>query len=130
MSRGRVELLGGALVLLVAIGVFASCSKDKGTNPGVAGELASPHISASGGTFVHIFAHAGSFPYHCSIHNSMTGTVVADTAAATPMTAAVTIVGSAPYASFSPGLVTVKVGGTVTWTNNDGVGSAHTVTSD
>ena len=32
------------------------------------------HIS-QGGTFEHAFDKAGTFSYHCNIHNSMTGTV-------------------------------------------------------
>jgi plastocyanin len=31
---------------------------------------------ASNGTFKYTFATAGTFPYHCSIHKSMTATVV------------------------------------------------------
>lgn len=29
----------------------------------------------SGGTFIHTYANAGSFPYHCTIHAGMTGTI-------------------------------------------------------
>ena len=35
----------------------------------------SPDLT-SGGTFTHTFATAGTFDYRCSIHNSMTGSVV------------------------------------------------------
>lgn len=29
----------------------------------------------SGGTYIHTFATAGSFPYHCTIHPGMNGTI-------------------------------------------------------
>jgi len=31
---------------------------------------------SSGGTYSHLFTTAGSYPYYCTIHPSMTGTVV------------------------------------------------------
>jgi plastocyanin len=31
---------------------------------------------SGGGTWSHIFTASGSFPYHCTIHSSMKGTVV------------------------------------------------------
>jgi len=31
---------------------------------------------SSNGTYSHLFATAGSFPYHCTIHPTMTGTVI------------------------------------------------------
>jgi plastocyanin len=39
-------------------------------------------ISAGGGTGSVTFATAGTFPYHCAIHSSMTGTVIVAAAAA------------------------------------------------
>jgi plastocyanin len=38
-------------------------------------------ISGSGGTGAVTFSTAGSFPYHCSIHSQMTGTVTVQAAA-------------------------------------------------
>lgn len=38
-------------------------------------ELNSGNISG-GGTFTHQFTTAGTYPYHCTIHSGMTGTVV------------------------------------------------------
>ncbi|MDQ6796716.1 MAG: plastocyanin/azurin family copper-binding protein, partial [Actinomycetota bacterium] len=37
----------------------------------------SPHLSAGGGqsTYSHTFTAAGTYPYICGIHNSMTGTI-------------------------------------------------------
>jgi len=40
-------------------------------------------ISGSGGTGAVTFSTAGSFPYHCAIHPTMTGTVTVQAAAAT-----------------------------------------------
>jgi len=41
---------------------------------GGAPEFSSGNIS-SGGTFSHTFAAPGSYPYHCTIHPSMVGTI-------------------------------------------------------
>jgi len=41
---------------------------------GVAPEFSSGNIAA-GGTFSHTFTTAGSYPYHCTIHPSMVGTI-------------------------------------------------------
>lgn len=41
-------------------------------------------ITGSGGTGAVTFSTAGSFPYHCTIHPSMTGTVTVQAAAAAP----------------------------------------------
>lgn len=50
------------------------------------------NIAAGGGTGAVVFTTAGSFPYHCSIHSQMTGTVTVGAVAATPApTAASTI---------------------------------------
>ena len=40
------------------------------------GSISSSGGYGGGGTWSHIFITAGSFPYHCSIHSSMKGTVV------------------------------------------------------
>lgn len=40
------------------------------------GSFDSGDLSAVGKTFSHTFGSAGTFTYKCSIHNSMTGTVV------------------------------------------------------
>jgi plastocyanin len=46
-------------------------------------ELASPDFNA-GAMFSHTFAATGTFPYHCTIHTYMKGTVVVLAAGATP----------------------------------------------
>ena len=86
-----------------------------------AAELASP-LLGGGAMYQHTFANAGTYPYHCSIHTTMHGTVIVS--AGGPASASVSIQGF----SFMPPSVTIGPGGTVTWTNSDGV--SHTVTSD
>ena len=39
------------------------------------GQARSPVLAAPNATFSHMFTHAGTFTYHCSIHAYMTGTV-------------------------------------------------------
>ncbi len=114
----------GVAGLLLALALAPSCSKSK-SNPVALKELSSGNI-APNGTYQHTFSAAGTYPYHCSIHSVMTGTVVVDPAS-TNMNLAVSIV-SATSGGFSPASVTVKTGGTVTWTNNHSV--THTVTSN
>lgn len=113
-----------AAVLLVAMPLaLVSCSDDSDgpSAPATPKELNSPTLQ-QGGSFAHTFAAAGTFPYHCTIHSGMAGSVTV--AAAGPDSAVVTIIGSA----FAPQSATVKTGGYVRWVNNDGV--PHTVTSD
>ncbi len=96
---------------------------------------------APGATFSHTFDTAGTFTYHCNIHPSMTATitVVPAPAASAPPVPAPTIGPAASAAaagsavaikdfSFQPASISVAVGSTVTWTNNDTTG--HTVTAD
>jgi plastocyanin len=124
MTRGRLTLLGSALVILTAVVLFAGCSKDKSTNPvtTAAKELNSAHL-AQNDTYVHAIATAGTYAYHCSIHTTMHGSVTVSSMSSNT-TQSVNISGFA----FSPASVTIAPGGTVTWTNLDG--TAHTVTSD
>lgn len=116
------------LTLVLALSVWCliganACSKDgddSPTGPPAGLELNSGDI-LNGTNFAHTFNAAGTFGYHCTKHGGMSGTVnVAD---GNPMTATVDIPGNV----FSPNLVTIAPGGTVTWTN--GSGATHTVTS-
>jgi len=115
-----------AALLLLGLVTISACSKsDKSTSPGpgtTSKELNSPQLG-NGGVYVDTLATAGTYPYHCAIHTSMTGAVVVDAGSATT-SASVSITGF----TFSPASVTVKPGGIVTWTNNDNAN--HTVTSD
>ena len=66
-----------AVVLVVAIAAVPACSKkdDKTTSPPPAKELNSAAL-ATNATYVHTFNTVGTFPYHCSIHPSMTASVI------------------------------------------------------
>jgi plastocyanin len=111
---------------------------------------------APGAVFSFKFTTPGTFAYSCTFHGGMNGTVIVPTAtgsvpppvpgapvppapapgapappappavpgAPAPTTAAVSLAGQA----FSPASVTVAVGGTVTWTNNDSM--PHNVTAN
>jgi len=116
------------LAVMLALGMVGSCSSDK-SNPVTPGpgtkELNSPNVGGSGGVYAHTFLTAGTFPYHCSIHPAMTGSVLVDTLSASPTSQGI------PFPPGTSGTFTaghVKVGGTVTWTNTTGI--THTVTSD
>ena len=115
-----------AVVLVVAIAAVPACSKkdDKTTNPPPAKELNSAALGMSA-TYVHTFNSVGTFPYHCTIHPSMTATVtVTSGGPTTPLAIGITLA-----TGFNPASPTVGVGTVVTWTNNDATNS-HTVTSD
>jgi len=127
MSRPLGLLALASLTLL--LGVFA-CGEDKSTSPVVANELDSPALlGATGGSqnYIHAFANAGTYPYHCryhtTTHHRMAGTVVVQDQG--PDSAFVRIFQGA----FDPDLATVRPGGQVRWQNFDD-GVHHTVTSD
>ena len=88
-------------------------------------ELNSGTISGTNGSFAHRFFAAGTFPYHCTIHASMTGysVVVSDAAPANDSLGTITF----GAMSVSQNSITIHTGGKVTWTNNSGAN--HTVTS-
>src|SRR5205809_1450036 len=82
MIARRSVVVAVTCSMLLALSLLG-CSKDKSTNPAPAPtkELDSPNLAAGDGTasnsqFVHTFATAGSFPYHCAIHPAMTSTIV------------------------------------------------------
>lgn len=132
-SKGTMRLAATiAIASALALAVAAGCSSKSNssynpTAPSPGKELSSGNIGAGAG-FSHTFPAAGNFPYHCGIHPTiMFGdtVIVSDTETAT--SAAVTIVGvSTP--GFSPATVSIKTGGTVTWTNGDAI--THSVVSD
>lgn len=116
-----------APLLMVGVLAWTGCSGDKSTNPapGASLELNSRDLVPAA-QYPHRFFTANLFPYHCSIHPSMTGTItVADAAPAGDTLATVTI---GPGMAFNPAAVTIHTGGKVTWVNNDG--TTHTVTSN
>ena len=69
-----------------------------------------------GDEFNFTFANAGVYPYHCNFHPNMTGKII--------VTNQVII---SNY-KFSPTALTIKVGSSVTWINNDA--ATHTATSN
>jgi plastocyanin len=99
---------------------------NKSTNPSGGGggtkELNSSTLG-NGGVYMHTFATAGTYNYHCTVHGlAMSGSVTV--AGGQPAAVPVSIVDN----SYSPASVSVNVGGTVTWTNNGS--NNHTVTSN
>lgn len=125
MHRSSIRLLLGSLVALSLVAGAVGCSKDddKSTNPGGGGGTLNIDIP-SGGAGHFTFATAGTFPYKCSIHPAMTGSVVVE--AGQPMSVTVDIQNSTAT-GFSPQSVHVSPGGTVHWTNSSG---AHHIIVD
>jgi plastocyanin len=120
----RLALRWALLLSLLATIAVIGCS-DKGTNstdkPGPTGpELSSPILS-TGQTYSHTFSTAGVFDYHCGVHPTMKATITV-TAGGSATQEHVTI------QNFTLPSVTVNIGSTVTWTNNDS--SPHSVISD
>ena len=126
MKAGVRGLAVIALALsIVAIVALPACSKkDKSTNPTVTLELNSADLGP-GAVYVHTFTTVGQFPYHCSKHPAMVGTITVTAAGAAADS--VSILNMGPT-GFSPTSLTVGVGGVVTWRNKDT--TTHTVTSD
>lgn len=125
--------LAAALVILVSASLPAGCSKssNKSTNPygggggGTTPELSSGNVGA-GSAYAHRFFTAGTFPYHCTIHPTMTASVIVSGSA--PLSDSLGAVSITNF-QFGPNMVTIPVGGKVTWTNNSAM-TTHTVTSD
>jgi plastocyanin len=89
-------------------------TSDQGT------ELQSPQLS-QGQTYAHRFTAAGAYPYHCTIHTTMHGLIVV-------IPAQVSHSVNINNFAYVPASITVSIGDTLTWTNNDA--AQHTVTSD
>jgi plastocyanin len=81
-------------------------------------------IHELGGDASLTFDTAGDFEYFCQHHPNMTGTVHVVPGGPTPVTVTIT---PGPPPAFTPADITVGVGGTVTWINNDM--QHHTATS-
>jgi len=115
--------------------LVAGCSDDESpaTGPGGGGPSGfSSGILAPTAQFTFTFTDSGTFGYHCGLHPAiMKGAKVIVSDAAASMNAAVTIV-SLSTPGFSPASVSIKPGGSVTWTNGDtmGGGMNHSVASD
>lgn len=118
----------GFVLLALSLALFAGgCGDDDDdnpVNPPPALELNSPTLAGgSGATYVHTFATAGTFPYHCTVHPTMTASITVD-----PASAVTTLSISITDNAFTPNTATVKTGAVVTWTNNGN--NPHTVTSN
>ena len=118
----RVLFASLALVLALFVGACGDDDDDNPVNPAPTLELNSGNI-APAGTYEHRFFTDGTYPYRCTLHTGMNGSVVVSSAA-TDTTAAV---GMTAGNQFTPATVTIKTGGKVTWTNSSGVN--HNVTS-
>jgi plastocyanin len=112
LNRSRIIVAVG--VLTIAAGaVLLGCSKDEDNPTGPpGGTTLNIPLPAGGGSGSAVFSTAGTTPYRCGIHPAMLGEVVVDANAAATL---VDVVVS--DMAFQPSLVTVKVGGTVRWTN-------------
>jgi plastocyanin len=140
----------------VAVGATVTWVNDDGSKHTVTADNASFDSGTlnAGASFVHTFTAAGTYAYGCDFHGNMRGTITVTAASGTtpppttqppanqppatqpPVTqppapgapaitnASVTIANN----TFSPASVTVNVGSTVTWANNDTV--THTITAD
>src|SRR5439155_3895391 len=74
------------------------------------GDLEWNAATLTGGSWTHVFADSGSFPYVCMRHLSQKGSVVV--AAGGADSATVQILNST---AFTPASVTIRPGGTVRW---------------
>jgi plastocyanin len=113
----------------VALALGATACSKKSTNPPPGGGFTfdTGTLNPTDTSAPITFATPGSYGYHCRFHETtMNGTITVDPGSSVA-TFNVSIVSStAP--GYSPALVTIMPGGTVTWTNNHNVD--HTATSN
>lgn len=123
----RKLTLGWTLLLAVLTTVAVIGCSDKGTSgssnttPGSSGPELSSSVLSTSQTYSHTFNTAGSFHYHCGVHPTMKATITV-IAGGSATQEHVTI------QNFTLPNLTVNVGSTVTWTNNDS--APHSVISD
>lgn len=98
---------------------------DKGTNPPPPPELDSPTIVANA-QWVHTFANAGTYAYHCDFHPAMQGSITVSAAGEDSLV--VHIINSSNLGFLPQTGTTLKPGGYVRWHNMDT--ASHTVTSN
>jgi plastocyanin len=124
MKHGTRSMTALAAILALAL-LGCGGDDDTGTNPPPPNpELDSPTL-VGGAQFVHTFANAGTFPYHCDFHAAMQGSITV--AAGGDDSLVVHIVNSSNL-GFLPQTGTIKPGGYVRWHNMDT--ASHTVTSN
>ena len=122
MSPSVTRPMFAALVLALALVTAPSCKSGTPTGVGGAKEMDSGDF-VPGGTYQHRFAAGGTYAYHCIHHSPMRGSVQVNAAAADTL---VNVSISSSTRGFPA--ASVKPGGRVVWTNDDGM--THTVTSD
>ena len=83
---------------------------------------------ATGKSFSFTFTKAGTYPYHCSFHPSMHGTIIVKAAVVAPAKKVIRASSVNGHFVFSAKKVTIHVGTKVMWQNTT-TGVAHTVTS-
>jgi len=131
MRTMRFQVLIVLASTSIAGGFIGACSKG-GDNPSAPQPPPPPPVGASFDSgnpgqldqFSYTFAGADTVGYHCK-HHGMPATVRVHAGA--PGLSASVGIQSSPR-RFSPQIVEVQPGGTVTWTN--GTSDAHTVTSN
>ncbi|MBI5836990.1 MAG: hypothetical protein HZB25_07085 [Candidatus Eisenbacteria bacterium] len=119
--------LAPPLVLFAVAGLLTSCYESNAPgnpNPGTGTELSSPTLNG-GESYPHTFNTTGNFPYKCTIHGTcqgLFGTVVVVPASAAIQAAhhhtTVTLSSGGGCYTLSASEDSVRVGETVTWTNN------------
>ena len=123
-SRRWLPLLAATVLLAGALAVFGCGGDDDDPTGPTAGRELDSGIIPAGQSYSHPFPNPGTYPYLCTLHTGMSGSVTVQTGA--NPTATVSIANSSTT-GFQPGSVVVAPGGTVTWVNNAGMD--HTVTS-
>ncbi len=79
---------------------------------------------AEGGTYTHTFTVAGTFPYHCAIHPTMTGTVIVlgtGSASSTTTSSSATTVATTTTAATTPATTTTTTSVPASSTTSGGV---------
>ena len=129
------------LTIMIALAVVgcSSSSNDYGSNSNnnnngsgttqefKSADLQPPSYNYAGGSYSHTFNKAGKFQYYCSHHGSpglhgMSGVITVTTGSGSATTVRVSITGMT-----LPSL-SIHVGDTIIWTNNDSM--VHNVTAD
>ncbi len=125
MNRLLLAVL--AVLAFVGLAVFAGCGSSKSTNPAGVGPVFDLRFPDQNASQRFDFSTAGSWDYHCIVHQAqgMEGTVVVD--ANSGADSAVVTVGAGNALTFTPATVVIKPGGYVRWINASTM-TNHTVT--
>jgi len=128
----RFWSIAAVLATLGATLAFVGCSNNdnKTTNPPAGGTSFNSGTISASGQYVHTFATAGSFPYHCSFHAPMRDTIVVAPGGADSLTVEIQNTSATGFVLTGGGATgTLAPGGYVHWKSLPGQ-PAHTVTSD